>query len=268
MPEISVIMSVYNSEDTILSAVNSILAQTYDNFELIICNDGSTDDTGRLLEKLAKKDKRVTLLISEQNEGSAKARNKCLSIATGNYVAIMDADDSCDPFRLEKQMAFINENPNIAFVGTKGRYFNNQPSEDFGGYWYCAYPQKTDFLMTLPFVHASILFRSEALKQVGGYNTDSKNIRSEDYELLMRMYAKGYKGTNINEILYYIRQNSNTYKKRMYRYRLNESIVKLEGFRKLGLMPKGFFYAVKPLIVGLIPIRFLNRMKRQYYKNK
>jgi glycosyltransferase involved in cell wall biosynthesis len=270
MVEVSVIMSVYNegNRDILKLAVESILNQTFKNFELIICDDGSTDNSFEVLQELAQKDSRIKLCRSRINLKAGGARNFCLSIATGEYVAIMDADDYSSSDRLEKQLAFLRSNQEYAFVVAKGCFFEHYPGDKKQEYWFCQNPHKQDFLMTLPFVHASLMFRRNVLRSIGGYRTEKQVIRSEDYDLLMRLYAQGLKGFNIDTVLYYIRQDQSTFRRRKYHYRLNECYVKLNGFIKLGLMPRGIIYAIKPLIVGFIPNQLLNRLKRKYYKNK
>lgn len=270
MVDISVVMSVYNLSDEhiLLKSINSILDQTYSNFELIICDDASTDKTYELIKKIVKNDFRVKLLKNEVNLKAGGARNKCIEISKGEFIAIMDSDDYSEPTRLEKQINFLKKNPQFSFVGTQGNYFEVDLYDNKDKYWFCKYPKKQDFLFTLPFVHASIMFRRDVLKQVNGYSSHIKVNRSEDYDLLMRLYKYGYRGANIEETLYFIRKDKNTFKRRKYRYRINEAIVKCEGFIYLGLMPKGIFYALKPLIVGLIPINILNKLKERYYINK
>lgn len=268
MIEISVIMAVYNigDRDILKLAVESILDQSFKDFELIICDDCSTDHSFEVLRELAGKDGRIVLLRNEVNIKSGGARNRCLEAAKGNFIAIMDADDYSSPDRLEKQLAFLQSNMKYAFVGCKGQYFKYSPGDNEENYWYCSCPQKQDFLMTLPFVHASLMFRKDALQKIKGYRTIKQVTRSEDYDMLMRLYAAGYTGANIDKVLYYIRQDNNTFKRRKYRYRFCECFVKWHGFAQMGLMPKGVFYAIKPLIVGLIPAGLLNRLKNRYYK--
>ncbi|TGE33798.1 glycosyltransferase [Desulfosporosinus sp. Sb-LF] len=268
MVEVSVVMGLYNCEKTLGIAIEAILAQTFSNWELIMCDDGSADDTVELVRRYREKDSRIVLLKNDCNHGLAYSLNRCIEIANGKYIVRQDADDSCDPARFAKQILFLREHPEIDFVGTRGRIFKVSADEDSGSYWFCSCPQKKDFLMTLPFVHASIMFRKDLLIRVGGYNAKRAYLRSEDYELFMRIYAAGYQGANINEPLYFIREDDGTYQRRKYRYRWNEFIVKFEGFRRLELMPMGLFYAVKPLIVGLIPIKFLKSLKAVYYKDK
>ena len=120
---ISVIMAVYNGCDTLSEAIQSILNQTYQNIELIICDDASTDDTWELLQTWSRKDCRIRLLRNPKNEGAAIARNRCIEQARGGYIAIMDADDRSMPRRLELQLAFLEQNREISFVGSRGEFF-------------------------------------------------------------------------------------------------------------------------------------------------
>ena len=261
---ISVIMGVYNGADTLESAVQSILKQTHQKLELIICDDASTDNTWSLLQRWAQKDCHIRLLRNQKNEGAAIARNRCLEQAHGDFVAIMDADDISMPLRLELQLSFLEKHRGISFVGSRGEFFSDHLGDLKKTYWFIDAPQKRDFLMTLPFVHASLMFRAEVLRALGGYRVNKTVKRSEDYDLLMRAYAAGY-CANLSDTLYAIRLDETTYQRRRYRYRLNECVVKWKGFSELGLMPKGIPYAIKPLIVGLVPVKLLNWLKEKYY---
>lgn len=266
MPVVSVVMAVHNEPPEILdSAIRSILEQTIKDLELVICDDASNDEAAQALEKWTT-DPRVTMLRNPRNLGAAAARNRAIAQTSGEYIAIMDADDISLPERLGKQLSFLNEHPQYGFVGTRGKYFESVPGDRSDGYWFCPEPVASDFLMTLPFVHASILFRKEVLCSVRGYREIRRVKRSEDYDMLLRIYEKGYCGANLEECLYLIRINGATLARRKYRYRLWEMCVKFEGFSRLGLMPRGFLFAIKPLIIGLIPVRILERLKKLYYK--
>ena len=261
---VSVIMAAYNAEETIEAAIRSILLQTHDNFELIICDDASTDNTWRLMRSLADEDSRIRLIRQEKNRGSAVARNRCLLQAQGEYIAIMDADDLCSENRLAVQVSFLEKHREVAFVGLLGEVFHNIPGDCSKCYPYVAKPAAKDFLMTLPFVHASLMFRSTAIGR--GYPEERQALRSEDYAFLMERYAAGLRGENTTDAVYYIREDADTFKRRKYRYRLTEVGVKWKGFSALGLMPKGILFAIKPLIVGLVPPKILERLKGKYYK--
>lgn len=268
MEDISVVMPVYNGAGTYLdAAIDSILTQRDVDLKLYVCDDGSTDATWRQLQDWKSRDSRIVCLRNDQNQKAAAARNRCLSVAEGKYIALMDADDISHPERLKKQKAFLESRPELAFTGTRGLFFKNRPGDMDRAYWFVKQPKKKDFLMTLPFVHASLMLRHDVLYRTNGYSEDVKIVRSEDYELLMRLYANGQEGENIDEPLYYIRMVKDTYLRRKYRYRVNESYVKWKGFAEMGLMPGAIPYAVKPLAVGLIPAQLLEKMKRLYYKD-
>ncbi len=269
-PKISVVMAVYNigNKDFIDQAIKSIVMQDVNDWELLICDDGSTDNTFKWLTEWEEKDSRIIIYRNNDNKKAGAARNRCIENAKGEYIAIMDADDLCSSNRLRIQSEFLENHENYAFIGLKGERFNQIPGDTDNPYWFCEKPIARDFLMTLPFVHASIMFRAEALKSIGGYDSGEKVQRSEDYDLLMRMYAKGLRGANVKDAIYYIREDDNTLARRKYKYRLIESKVKFLGFRNLGLMPEGIIYAVKPMIVGLIPIKLLNIVKKSYYRSR
>ncbi len=156
MIEVSVIMAVYNTENRKIleRAIDSILKQSLKGLELIICDDGSTDGTYSLLKEISNRDNRITLLRNQKNMGVSVARNRCIALAKAEYIAIMDADDYSDEKRLEKQIEFLKKHPEYAFAGTAGQYFNDAENESIRTYWFCEFPQKKDFLFTLPFLHA------------------------------------------------------------------------------------------------------------------
>lgn len=270
MPEVSVIMAVYNiAEGNILNeAIDSILNQTYRDFEFIICDDASTDCTWKILQEIAKRDSRIITIQNNKNRKAGYTRNACIKRAKGRYIMIMDDDDIAAPERIERLHNFLTSNKDYAFVGSKGEFFIQKIGDDKENYWYCETPEPEDFLFSLPFVHASIMFRKEVLEKVNGYDCAKQVIRVEDYDMLLRIYGEDMRGYNLDEVLYYIRRDENQYKRRKYRYRFHEAYVKFRGYKKLGLMPKGMVYVIKPLIVGLIPIHLMKVIQKKYYKNK
>ena len=267
-PAVSVIMSVYNAEDTLRQAVESILNQTLSDFELIICDDASTDGTWAQLKALAERDGRIVLLQNPTNLKLGAALNRCLDLARGRYIARMDGDDWSAPERLARQREFLDSRPELALVGSRCRFFHRIPGDMSRDYWFVREPQPEDFLMTMPFIHPALMLRAESLRAIGGYVGDDWACRSEDYDMLMRLYASGGRGANLDEALYYFRLDEGTYRRRKYRYRVNEARVKWKGFSAMGLMPRGIPYALKPLVVGLIPHGLLDKLKKRYYKDR
>lgn len=261
MKKLSVIMGVYNIEHLWIFAksMQSILGQSFGDFECIICDDGSTDHTYDILCAYEKQDQRITVLKNKTNRGLAYSLNQCIQASNGQYLARHDADDISEQNRLEKQIAYMEQHPHISFLGTNAALF------DGAGVWgsriLSARPKKEDFLFTDPFVHGSLVFRKQDLLELGGYRVSRQTRRAEDYELLMRMYAHGKMGENLPECLYYFLEDRAAESRRKYKYRIDEMKVRWNGFWALGLMPKALPYVVKPLIAGLIPAGCLKRMK-------
>ncbi len=265
---VSIIMGIYKmaKKDIIVKlAIDSILNQTYRDFEFIICDDGSNDGTYELVKNLTKKDKRVVLIKNDKNRGLAFSLNHCISIAKGKYIARMDADDISVLNRLEKEIRFLENHKEYAVVGCNMFYMNEK------GIWgkriLAEKPNKKSFLFTSPFAHPTIVMRKEVLKKLNGYRVEKITRRLEDYDLFMRLYAKGYKGYNIQEFLYQFREDTDAFKRRAYKYRWDEVKIRYRGFKELNLLPKGFIYVIKPLIIGLIPQRYLSILRNLRKEN-
>lgn len=261
-PMISVIMGIYNekNKNQVMQAIDSVLEQTYDNLEFIICDDGSKPEFYLWLQEYCRKDARIHLIRKEKNEGLAAALNTCLANAQGSYVARMDADDISKSDRLEKQITFMQQHSEYALVGC------NAEMIDDNGVWgeriLIEKPQKTDFLRTSPFIHPSIMIKTEVLRQMMGYSLEKYAERTEDYELFMRLYAAGYIGYNMQEKLFSYREDRDAYQKRKYRYRVNESRVRYKGFMELGIFWGHIRYVIKPLLVGIMPIGLMRRIRK------
>lgn len=122
-PTISVVMPVYNGEKYLAEAIESVLKQTFTDFEFLVINDGSTDATEKIILEHGRKDSRLKYIKNEKNQGLSEALNKGISIATGEYIARMDGDDICLPKRLEKQLKALEKNPDIGICGASYRFF-------------------------------------------------------------------------------------------------------------------------------------------------
>ena len=266
-PIVSIIMGVYNAEKSnmLQQAIESILNQTMQNFEFIICDDASTDSSYNILQSYMH-DSRIVVIKNDKNRGLAYSLNKCISIAKGKYIVRQDADDYSDTSRLNVLVEYIESHPNYDIVGSNIKYFDE--SGLWGKYVLPQYPQKKDFLFTVPFIHATVILKKESILKVGGYRVHKETFRCEDYDLFMTMYSKGMRGANIQRYLYNVREDSAAQKRRKYKYRIDEAKVRLSGYRKLKLLPIGYLYALKPLLVGLIPTSFLKVIKDKYYQRR
>lgn len=264
MSKISVIMGIYNtkSKDFLEKSINSILNQTYKDFELIICNDGSTNDCVYWAKKICKNDYRVKFIENDSNKGLAYTLNHCLKYCNSEYIARMDDDDYSHPKRFEKQLNYLELNRNVDLVSCNINLFDSNGI--YSSKTFLPKIENTDFLFNSPIVHPAIMARKSVFDSVGGYNEASYAIRVEDYDIFMRMKAKGAKMEVIQEILFDYRDDKdNSIRRKEYKYRVNEFIVRVKGFRKLHLFPKSIVYSFKPLIVGLIPISIIRKIRER-----
>ncbi len=267
MPRISVIASAYNMENgfSFRHSIESILAQTLGDFEFLICDDGSTDGTFRVLSEYAKSDSRIRLVKNIENIGLGASLNRLAHLSCADYLARHDFDDISKEDRLQKQISYMEAHPDIAILGTQALLF------DEGGAWgerkFPLVVKKSDFLFRSPYMHGSVMMRKSAFLLCGGYKVSKETRRAEDYDLFMRM-AERFGGANLDEYLYLYCEDKNTLRRRKYRYRIDEVKVRYEGFRRLGLLPRGLPYVIKPLAVGLIPQGLLSILKGAYYGKK
>ncbi|WP_373472030.1 glycosyltransferase family 2 protein [Carnobacterium alterfunditum] len=260
--KVSVIMGIYNCEKTLKESLDSLLNQSYKSFEIILCDDGSKDNTLQIAKDyLEKYPEKIRLIQNETNKGLAYSLNRCIDISNGEYIARMDADDISYENRLEKQMNYLESHPECALVGSHVFLFNDK------GVWGIrktkSDPLKKDFLFGSQFVHPTIIIKKAILNQVGNYTVSKATLRAEDYDLFMRLYAAGFRGHNLQEVLLNYREDATAFKRRAYKFRLDEAKVRYNGFKKMKLMPLGLLYVIKPLIVGLIPQRILTLLRHQ-----
>jgi hypothetical protein len=197
-PRVSVVLSVHNGAADLPKAVDSILTQTFRDFELIAINNGSTDGTAAVLDGL--RDPRVRI-IHQNDMGLAAALNRGIGLAVGRYVARQDHDDWAKPTRLEKQVAFLEANPDCALVGTRAEiWVGDEKTERVHDHPTGNAALQFELLFDNPFVHSSTMLRKSALDAVGDYSTDRSRQPPEDYELWSRL-ARRYEVANLPERL-------------------------------------------------------------------
>lgn len=189
-PIITVLMSCYNAEKWLISSVSSVLNQTFANFEFIIINDGSTDDTLNIINELAKTDSRIVVL-SKPNTGLSDSLNIGILMARGDWIARIDADDIFEPMKLKKQILETEKNPNLVYIGT-GLTIINESGQKLTTY---NYPTKHDLLVRnlktarkFP-PHASAMYKTSAVRKLGGYR--GRVSKAEDADLWLRLSEVG-----------------------------------------------------------------------------
>lgn len=253
-PDVSVIMPVYNGGKHVREAVESILNQTFNNFELIIVNDGSTDDTGKILETYRRED-RIRVITNEKRLNQATSRNIAIKESKGEYCAIMDADDVSMPDRLAKQVCFLDSNPQVSVVGSAcyDIYENGDIKRLVIKFTDDGQIKRHLSLLNLKescIPHTTAMIRREALLAIGLYNENYAAF--EDVDLLIRMASKGYIFANLKEPLAKKRrmnQDSQGYLekkimyslKREYLYSLHSSILDslYQCYKDLPIPPHG-----------------------------
>jgi len=198
-PAISVVMSVYNGEPYLSKAIESILKQTYQNFEFIIINDGSIDNSWETIKRYADKDTRITP-ITQENIGLTKSLNKGIQLSEGKYIARQDADDISLPCRLERQLFWLEEKEYDLCCSRTWLLSSQRPTPRWS-YWI---PKGLMMLKQNPFVHGSYLMRKEPLAALGGYDEGFRY--AQDYELMTRWLLAGLRMKYLRECLYQTRQ--------------------------------------------------------------
>ena len=200
-PLVSVIIPCYNASKYVEQAVRSVMEQTYQNLEIICCDDCSTDNTLEILEKLALEDSRITVVKNDSNLKIVKTLNKLIGLATGKYIARMDADDISLPERIEKQVEFLECNSEYAMCGTNAFHINEEGIEVGSSRLPLSYEDNKFFLAYYStFYHPTIMLKADIYKQ-NLYLEDF--LYAEDYELWCRLFFdKNVKAANLEQSLF------------------------------------------------------------------
>lgn len=265
MPTISIIMGIYNGAEKIESAINSLLGQTYEDFEILICDDGSTDNSYEVITRLSEIDHRIKVLKNAKNLGLSSTLNKCIEHSQGEYIARMDDDDISYPKRLETQLSFLEKNKEFALVGTSRNLFDKEGI--WGTHIVKGERKKNEIFLGKTFIHPSVMIRKDALIDVGCYSESSSIGRTEDYDLWCKLYSRGYKGYNLDDILINYYEARDSYTKRKFKYRICEYRLKKKWYKELGIHKKYYIYMYRPLIVGLIPPKLLMLHHKRVFRN-
>lgn len=247
---LSVLMSVYNAKETLPAAIDSILNQSLAAFEFIICDDASTDGSAEILQAYAQKDPRIKLLKNEKNCGLGASLNRCLALSCGQYIARQDADDISEPNRLERTLAYLQQQ-DAPYVGCGVFVF-----DDTGIWSKRLFPEcVTSHLIAQknPFFHPTMVFRRDVLALVNGYRPVSYTRRTEDYDLIMRLAGQGIIGRNLQEYLYHVYEPTDAYKRHTVKTRWWEIRTRLYGLHEMNAKPADYIYLLKPVIMCLIP---------------
>ncbi len=245
MAKVSVVMSVFNQESYLPAAIESILNQSYSDFEFIIVNDGSTDSSNEIIN--AYRDKRI-VSIEQKNTGLPAALNLAISKAKGDFIARMDSDDIADPSRIKKQLEHLNQNPRIDLLGSSVRIINEN-DEFLGVEDVPTSPEIINKCLNYRCVvyHPTFFLRKEVFNKVGGYRKEF--IHAQDYDFLLRARSKNINIANqADYLLDYRVESRSSFVKDLNQSRFARLAKKLDRERsKFGSESKKTFSQVKKI---------------------
>jgi len=209
---VSVLMSVKNCEENVYNSVESILNQTYENFEFLIVDDASTDNTLKILNKF--KDKRIKVFANKTNIGLTKSLNYLIKKSKGQFIARQDADDVSLPKRFEKQLNFLKKD-NIKICTTRAIIKNSSRKIPAFSFYI---PKKIIIRYKNPFIHGTLLMEKDLLNKMGNY--DENFYYSQDYDLFFKLIQSKYLIKTLKEPLYVLNTTNNisTNKKQEQQY--------------------------------------------------
>lgn len=261
--KISIVVSIYNADQTISNMIESVINQTYKDFELILINDGSTDTSLEIIKEYIQKDNRI-ILIDKKNSGLTKSLNLGLKKAQGKYIARLDADDIWLPNKLEQQVAYLEAHKEYALVGTAYNEIDDNGKIIYDKQRTILLNSYEDILNNIeklnPFFHSSVLFRREILETVGFYNETFKY--TQDYEYWVRIISK-YKVANLTQVLASRRYSENMIsiiKEKEQRIFAVKS--KLLAIKRLNKPLSSYKYLINDIIVYLLPKKVIDMIRK------
>lgn len=245
-------MGIYNCASTLVEALDSLYSQTYQDFKIILCEDGSSDNTYQVATDYAARHDNIVLLRNERNLGLNATLNRCLQVVDTQYVARMDGDDISLPARFEQEVRFLDDHPEYALVSAPMIYFDD--NGDFRTDTATAEPAPATFVHSSPFCHAPVMVRAEAYRAVGGYTVSKYLLRVEDQHLWFKMYQRGFKGYNLQQPLYKMRDDRNAKGRRTFANRRNEAYLRWLICRGFSLPLKSYLHIAVPIVKWLAPL--------------
>ncbi len=259
-------MGIYNCEQTLSEALESLLSQTYQNFKVVMCDDGSMDNTMEVANSYTERYPNKFILIrNKRNLKLAATLNRCLEYVDTEYVARMDGDDISLPERFAMQIDFLDSHPEYGFVSCPMIYFDEHGDFRIGAAKH--EPSNEDFRKGTPYCHAPVMVRTKIYKAVGGYTANCWTERMEDYYLWYKIHKSGFQGYNLNVPLYKMRDDRDARTRRIcFKNRLTGLKTDIEVLKGLGLshpFRSPFFHFVAGTLAQLLPYslycKFRNR---------
>lgn len=267
--KISILMGIYNCADTLSEAIDSIINQTYTNWQLILCDDCSTDNTYNVAKSYQEKyPEKIVLVRNEVNSRLAFSLNHCLKYADGEFIARMDGDDISVSNRFEVQLKFLNDHPEYDLVGCAMQRFSGDGK--LADIFYSVdNPDYYTLKNKIPYHHATIMARRKVYDELNGYTVCERTKRGQDYDLWFRFYKAGFKGTNLREPLYMVREDAAAIRRRTFKTRFNALKTTWYGFNLLGY-PKHWLIkpTIETFVKSMTPHKITEIYRKWQSKNK
>ncbi len=265
MYEVSIIITAFNAEKYISDSISSILKQTFKEWIIIAVDDGSSDSTFDILNSFKTSLKSQFILIkNEKNLGINVSLNKALEKVNTPFFTRQDADDLSLPNRLEILINSLKQNTKYQFVSSRMRSINDE--DLIFPINLKTYPNKSDFIVSLPYCNAPTLFRSLILKKVRFNPSKIYKKRFEDYEFFFQCISNNFYGFNVDDITYLVRQDLNYYSKILPSQRIVEAYLKFRIFFKFKISLINISHIFIPLIKIFIPTKIYKVLLKNYYK--
>ncbi len=251
MKKVTVLMSVFNDIDYLDAAINSILHQTFSEFEFLIIDDASKDGSSEVLDRYAELDSRIRLIKNNRNMGLGYCLAKGVKESKGELIARMDSDDIAVLNRLELQIKTFNEKQNLDILGGAAIDIDEKGNEIGYRRPPLEHNKIVKYIWTCPIIHPTVMFKKKSILEVGSYSADIR--RRQDYELWFRAVAGRLKFSNLKEYLLYYRLTDNYYKKNNLRVQIDQMKIGLKGNRLIGSSYIAYIGVIVPVIKSLTP---------------
>ncbi|MBR7130967.1 MAG: glycosyltransferase [Lentisphaeria bacterium] len=233
--KLAVIMPVYNAEKFLQQSIDSILQQSFADFEFLICDDCSVDDSAEILRRAALTDKRVKLFRNEKNSGVTYSLNRLLQEVSSPFIVRMDADDIALPDRLKKQYEFMQNHPEVAVAGGDLEIIDENNNTLGMRYYLRSWQEiKKQMMCRSPLAHPAVIMRKSVIDRLGGY---LEQPGCEDYYLWLRIVENGYELANLPETLLRYRLSAHQIKQRD----MKKSLLSTIRLQKKYIFKRGFF---------------------------
>jgi glycosyltransferase involved in cell wall biosynthesis len=247
----TILMAVYNDERFVTQALESIQKQLNDDMELLVIDDDSSDKSLEILQDIEKKDSRVRLIKNDQNKGLGYCLYIGTKMARGKYIIRMDADDICLPNRIDKQISFLEDNPNIDIVGGAAIEIDEQNQEGQTRQMPEQHDKIAKAIWACPIIHPTVAFRRDKILLAGNYNPQIR--RRQDYELWFRCLKAGLRFANLAEPLIYYRFSQNSHSKQRLKHTIEQVKMGWQGCWMMKLPLWQYFAVIVPLVRAILP---------------